>query len=84
MGFMDNINWNKAGNFIKAGVQEMMLARPEQAAGQVIYKHPDRTVPKFAQLTVRADEACCFFRDGESSGRFAPDGTPWIPRTSRS
>lgn len=68
MGFMDNINWNKAGQFIKSGVQEMMLARPEHTAGQIIYKHPDRTVPKFAQLTVRADEACCFFRDGKVVG----------------
>jgi len=65
---MDNINWNKAGNFIKSGVQEMMIARAESAAGQIIYKHPDRTVPKFAQLTVRADEACCFFRDGKVVG----------------
>jgi len=64
MGFMDNFNWNKAGQFVKSGVQEMMIARPEDAAGLIIYKHPDRTIPKFAQLTVRADEACCFFRDG--------------------
>lgn len=68
MGFMDNVNWNKAGQFIKSGVQEMMIARAESAAGQIIYKHPDRTVPKFAQLTVRADEACCFFRDGRVVG----------------
>lgn len=68
MGFMDNINWNKAGQFIKTGVQEMMIARAESAAGQIIYKHPDQTVPKFAQLTVRSDEACCFFRDGRVVG----------------
>ena len=59
-----NINWNKAGQFIKSGVQEMMIARPESAAKQIIFKHPDQTVPKFAQLTVRADEACVFFRNG--------------------
>ena len=63
-----NINWQKAGQFVKAGVQEMMIARPENAARYVIYKHPDRTVPKFAQLTVRADEACVFFRDGRVVG----------------
>jgi hypothetical protein len=63
-----NINWNKAGQFIKSGVQEMMIARPESAAKLVIYKHPDRTVPKFSQLTVRADEACAFFRNGEVVG----------------
>ncbi len=54
--------------FVKSGVQEMMIARPEVAAGQIIYKHPDRTVPKFSQLTVRADEACVFFRDGRVVG----------------
>jgi membrane protease subunit (stomatin/prohibitin family) len=62
------IGWQKAGQFVKAGVQEMMIARPESAGQLVIYKHPDRTVPKFAQLTVRADEACVFFRDGRVVG----------------
>jgi predicted nucleic acid-binding Zn ribbon protein len=65
---MDKFDWNKAGQFIKSGVQEMMLARPDAAAGLVIYKHPDKTVPKFSQLTVRADEACVFFRDGRVVG----------------
>lgn len=68
MGLMDKFDWNKAGQFIKSGVQEMMLARPDAAAGLVIYKHPDKTVPKFSQLTVRADEACVFFRDGRVVG----------------
>lgn len=72
MGFLDNlknnVDWNKAGQFVKEGVHEMMLARPEAASTNIIYKHPDQTVPKFAQLTCRADEACVFFRDGQVVG----------------
>jgi hypothetical protein len=72
MGLFDDaksfLTSDQTKQFVKSGVQEMMIARPEVAARQIIYKHPDRTVPKFAQLTVRADEACVFFRDGRVVG----------------
>lgn len=72
MGFFSDaknfLTSDQTKQFVKSGVQEMMIARPEAASTLVIYKHPDRTVPKFAQLTVRADEACVFFRDGRVVG----------------
>lgn len=72
MGLFDDaknfLTSDQTKQFVKSGVQEMMIARPEVASRQIIYKHPDRTVPKFSQLTVRADEACVFFRDGRVVG----------------
>lgn len=59
MGIMD---------FIKTGVKEMMIARPDSAKSQIIYKHPENTIPKYSQLTVDADEAAVFFRDGAFVG----------------
>jgi len=59
-------------NFIKKGVQELMIARPDSAKGFAIYKHPDQTVPKFAQLTVDSDEVAIFFKDGKVVGKLPP------------
>ena len=59
MGIMD---------FIKTGTREMMIARPEAAKQYIVYKHPDTTVPMYAQLTVAADEAAVFYRDGGHVG----------------
>ncbi|NLN63278.1 MAG: SPFH domain-containing protein [Myxococcales bacterium] len=56
-------------NFIKRGVQEMMIARSDEAKEHVVYKHPDRTVPAYSQLTVDSDEVALFFRDGKPAGR---------------
>ena len=47
MGLMD---------FVRGGVREMMIARPDNNTA-LIYKHPDRTIPMYAQVTVRADDA---------------------------
>ncbi|MCS6858060.1 MAG: SPFH domain-containing protein [Sandaracinaceae bacterium] len=55
-------------NFVRSGVREMMIARPDTARHLIVYKHPDRTIPKWAQLTVGADEAAVFFRDGSLVG----------------
>jgi membrane protease subunit (stomatin/prohibitin family) len=41
-----------------------MVARPDGAKSQVVWKHPDSTVPLKSQLTVEADEKAVFFRDG--------------------
>src|SRR5690606_4852849 len=39
-------------SFIKGGVQELAIARPDSAKGHWVYKHPDQTIPMKAQLTV--------------------------------
>lgn len=54
--------------FIKRGVQEIAIARPDTAKSQIVYKHPDPTIPMMAQLTVYADEVAVFFRDGQVVG----------------
>ena len=58
MGVMD---------FIRGGVKEMMIARPEDN-GDLIFKHPDRTIPMYAQCTVRADEWAVFAKEGRPMG----------------
>ena len=55
-------------DFIKSGVREMMIARPDDKKDLLVYKHPDPTIPMYAQLTVDADEAAVFFRDGTIVG----------------
>ncbi|MEI7786848.1 MAG: SPFH domain-containing protein, partial [Betaproteobacteria bacterium] len=38
-------------------------------AGQLIYKHPDQSIPRGAKLTVRSDECALFFREGKLVAR---------------
>ena len=59
-------------DFVKGGVRELAIARPDPAKGFVVYKHTDRTVPMKAQLTVAADEVALFFRDGQFKGQLGP------------
>ncbi len=59
-------------NFIKRGVQELMIARPDSAKQYAIYKHPDQTIPNHAQLTVDSDEVAIFFKDGKVEGKITP------------
>ena len=71
MGVMD---------WFKRGVGEMMIARPDDAKSQVVWKHPDPTIPMKSQLTVEADECAIFFRDGKvvarlSAGRHTLDSS---------
>ncbi len=56
-------------NFIKGGVKELMIARPDAAKDHIIYKHPDPTIPMHSQLTVEPDEVALFFRDGKPQGQ---------------
>ncbi len=63
MGVMD---------FVKSGVREMMVARPDQAKHLIVYKHPDQNVPFWTQLTVDSDECCVFFKDGQVMGVLPP------------
>src|SRR5262249_55647663 len=63
MGIMD---------FVKGGVQELAIARPDAFKGALVYKHPDPTIPNRARLTVGADEVALFFRDGVFVGQLGP------------
>ena len=71
MGMMD---------WFKRGVGEMMVARPDAAKSQVVWKHPDPTIPMKSQLTVESDEQAVFFRDGKivqvmNAGRYTLDSS---------
>lgn len=55
-------------DFVKNGVQRMMIGRPDEAKEAVVYKHPDQTFPFWTQLTVDADEVALFFKDGRFVG----------------
>jgi membrane protease subunit (stomatin/prohibitin family) len=57
-------------NFVKGSVKELAIARPDEFKDHIVYKHPDKTVPMKAQLTVEPDEICLFFKDGEFVGQF--------------
>src|SRR6185503_19194285 len=63
MGIMD---------FVKGGVREMMIARPDNVKHLVVYKHPDQNVPMYSQLTVDSDECALFFKDGQYKGYLPP------------
>jgi membrane protease subunit (stomatin/prohibitin family) len=55
-------------DFVKGGVQKMMILRPDTHKDKVVYKHPDQTFPFWSQLTVDSDEVCLFFKDGQYRG----------------
>lgn len=66
-------------DFVKGGVREMAIARPDATKDQWVYKHPDQTIPWKAQLTVDQDEVALFFKNGQyvgglSAGRHTLDG----------
>ena len=63
MGVMD---------FVKQGVREMMLARPDNLKHLIVYKHPDQNIPFWSQLTVDSDECAVFFKDGRVVGVLPP------------
>ncbi|WP_438030295.1 SPFH domain-containing protein [Sorangium sp. So ce233] len=60
-------------DFVKSGVREMMIARPDAAKHLIVYKHPDQNVPFWSQLTVDSDECALFFKDGRYVG-YLPTG----------
>ncbi len=49
--------------------QTAYIARPPEANGQLIYMHPDKSIPRGAKLTVRTDECVLFFREGQFVSR---------------
>jgi hypothetical protein len=67
MGIMDKVGSFLGSDTVKNGVREMMIARP-QDNNDLIWKHPDQTIPMFAQCTVRADEWGVFSKEGRPVG----------------
>jgi membrane protease subunit (stomatin/prohibitin family) len=72
-------------NFVRSGVQEMMIARPDSMKHLIVYKHPDGNIPTYSRLTVDLDECAVFFKSGSPptvgalpSGRY-PLSTENIP-----
>src|SRR4051812_7591889 len=51
-------------DFVKGGVQEMMIARPDAQKQLIVYKHPDGNIPTYARLTIDMDECAVFFKSG--------------------
>jgi membrane protease subunit (stomatin/prohibitin family) len=59
-------------DFVRSGVQEMMIARPDNLKHLIVYKHPDQNIPMYSQLTVDSDECAVFFKDGRVMGVLPP------------
>ncbi|HEX3769857.1 MAG TPA: SPFH domain-containing protein [Polyangiaceae bacterium] len=59
-------------DFVRNGVREMMIARPDTLKSLIVYKHPDQNIPMHSQLTVDSDECAVFFRDGRIVGVIPP------------
>jgi membrane protease subunit (stomatin/prohibitin family) len=59
-------------DFVKNGVREMMIARPDNLKSLIVYKHPDQNFPMYSQLTVDSDECAVFFKDGNVIGVLPP------------
>jgi membrane protease subunit (stomatin/prohibitin family) len=59
-------------DFVRNGVREMMVARPDSQKHLIVYKHPDQNIPMHAQLTVDSDECAVFFKDGRVVGVIPP------------
>jgi membrane protease subunit (stomatin/prohibitin family) len=59
-------------DFVKGGVREMMIARPDGVKHLIVYKHPDQNIPFWSQLTVDSDECALFFKDGQYVGYLPP------------
>lgn len=65
-------------NFFTKETKSLYIARPEQASRDLIYLHPDKTIPRGAKLTVRSDECALFFREGKHIGTIEPGTTTLI------
>ena len=72
MGIMD---------FVKGGVQRMMIARADAQKGKVLYKHPDQNFPFWSQLTVDSDEVVLFFKNGFYVATLGPQREPYTLTT---
>jgi membrane protease subunit (stomatin/prohibitin family) len=59
-------------DFVRNGVRELMVARPDNFKQLIVYKHPDQNIPMYSQLTVDSDECAVFFKDGRVVGVIPP------------
>ena len=57
---------------IRNETKSMYIARPEHAVGQLIYLHPDKSIPRGSKITVRSDECALFYREGKFVARLNP------------
>lgn len=55
--------------------KSMYVARPAERADDLIYLHPDKSIPRGTKLTVRSDECVLFFREGKYIGKVNPGTT---------
>ncbi|MEM6962925.1 MAG: SPFH domain-containing protein [Myxococcota bacterium] len=62
-------------DFVTKGVREILVQRPDEHKDRIVYKHPESTLPNWSQLTVDADEAAVFFRDGSIIGTLRTAGS---------
>ena len=65
-------------NFFTKETRSLYIARPSDAARDLIYLHPDKSIPRGAKLTVRSDECALFFREGKYIGTINPGTTTLI------
>lgn len=65
-------------NFFTKETKSFYIARPPEAARDLIYLHPDKSIPRGAKLTVRSDECALFFREGKYIGTINPGTTTLI------
>ncbi len=72
-------------DFVTGGSKELAIARPDEAKALWVFKHPDKTIPNKAQLTVDTDEVALFFKDGKYVGQFnagrhslETENIPWL------
>lgn len=65
-------------NFFTKETKSFYIARPAEAARELIYLHPDKSIPRGAKLTVRSDECALFFREGKYIGTIKPGTTTLI------
>lgn len=55
-------------DFVKSGVRQMMIARPDDKKNLIVWKWPDQNIPLMSQLTVDSDECAVFFKNGQCYG----------------
>ena len=65
-------------NFFTKETKSFYIARPPEAARELIYLHPDNTIPRGTKITVRSDECALFFREGKYIGTLSPGTTTQI------
>ena len=56
-------------DWIKDQTQAQYIARPDDAFNELVWAHPDRSIPRGAKITIRSDEVALFFREGQFVGQ---------------